>query len=146
MTLEYVNENLLPGHLGYLFVILSFSGALLSLFSYCFYTRNRENVSWRNIGRASFFVHGVSVVGIFSVLFYLIYTHQFQYNYVWSHSSKDLPIHYIISCFWEGQEGSFLLWTFWHFILGMILIRTAKSWEGPVLLVVSFAQVSQPEA
>jgi cytochrome c-type biogenesis protein CcmF len=142
MTLEYIHENLFPGHLGYVFVILSFSAALLSLVAYFFYTLRREHTSWRNIGRISFFVHGISVLGIFSTLFYLIYTHQFQYNYVWSHSSLDLPIHYIVSCFWEGQEGSFLLWTFWHFVLGIILIRTAKSWEGPVLLVLSFAQVT----
>lgn len=142
MTLQYTNENLFPGHLGYLFVILSFSAALLSLLAYFFYTRRRENTGWRTIGRTAFFIHGASVLGIFSTLFYLIYTHQFQYNYVWSHSSLDLPIHYIISCFWEGQEGSFLLWTLWHFILGAILIATAKGWEGPVLLVLSFAQVT----
>lgn len=137
----YINENLLPGNWGYFFIVLSFGAALLGMISYLFHTRNAESKSWRNLGRTAFFIHGASVLGIFSILFYLIYTHQFQYNYVWSHSSRDLPVYYIISAFWEGQEGSFLVWTFWHFVLGGILIFTTKKWEGPVLAVICMAQV-----
>ena len=48
---------------------------------------------------------------------------------------------YIMSCFWEGQEGSFLLWLFWQSILGLILMRSAKTLETPVMAVVSLAQV-----
>lgn len=139
--LTYINENLAPGNWGYFFIVLSFGAALLGLISYLFHTRNSEIKSWRNLGRTAFFVHGASVLGIFGILFYLIYTHQFQYNYVWSHSSRDLPVYYIISAFWEGQEGSFLLWTFWHIILGSILVFTAKRWEGPVMVVMCLAQV-----
>ena len=47
---------------------------------------------------------------------------------------------YIFSAFWEGQEGSFLLWMFWHIILGFILIRTAKEWESPVMSILSLVQ------
>jgi len=47
---------------------------------------------------------------------------------------------YIFSAFWEGQEGSFLLWSFWHCVLGLILINTSKKWEAPVMTVISFAQ------
>ena len=45
-----------------------------------------------------------------------------------------------MSCIWEGQEGSFLLWAVWHGVLGLILMRTAKKWEAPVLSVVSLVQ------
>ncbi|MGZ5243494.1 MAG: cytochrome c biogenesis protein CcsA [Bacteroidia bacterium] len=142
MEIQYVNENLAPGHLGYFFVVLSFGAALLSLIAYIFFSRNSTKTSWRNIGRTAFFVHGIGVIGIFTTLFYLIYSHQFQYNYVWAHSSLDLPAHYMISCFWEGQEGSFLLWTFWHFVLGAVLIFKARSWEGPVMTIMALAQVT----
>jgi cytochrome c-type biogenesis protein CcmF len=46
----------------------------------------------------------------------------------------------MLSCFWEGQEGSFLLWSFWHIILGNILIRKAGTWEAPVLTTVALVQ------
>lgn len=49
---------------------------------------------------------------------------------------------YIMSCFWEGQEGSFLLWTFWNVVLGNILYRTIDGkWEAPTMAVYSLVQV-----
>jgi cytochrome c-type biogenesis protein CcmF len=139
--INYIGENLFLGNLGYFFVVLSFGCAIFGMISYFFYSCNESIASWKTFGRAAFMVHGVAVIGIFATLFYIIYTHSFQYNYAWSHSSRDLPTHYIISCFWEGQEGSFLLWTFWQFVLGVILILTSKRWEGPVMTVLCFAQV-----
>ena len=96
---------------------------------------------WNKVARWSFFIHGFSILGIFSLLFYMILNHHYEYHYAWSHSSNDLPVYYIISSFWEGQEGSFLLWQFWHVVLGFILIKIAKNYENPVMAVLSFAQV-----
>jgi cytochrome c-type biogenesis protein CcmF len=42
----------------------------------------------------------------------------------------------------EGQEGSFLLWMFWNAVLGVILTRSAKSFESPVMAVMALAQVA----
>ena len=28
---------------------------------------------------------------------------------------------FIFSAFWGGQEGGFLLWMFWHNVLGLVL-------------------------
>ena len=52
-----------------------------------------------------------------------------------------MAMKYIFACFWEGQEGSFILWTFWHVVIGLILIKTAKSYEAPVMLMLSLVQV-----
>lgn len=47
-----------------------------------------------------------------------------------------------MSCFWEGQEGSFLLWTFWNVVLGLFLQRSLNNeWEAPVMAIFSLAQV-----
>jgi cytochrome c-type biogenesis protein CcmF len=46
----------------------------------------------------------------------------------------------MISSFWEGQEGAFILWIFWNVVLGLILIHTNKSWEGPVMVVFALVQ------
>lgn len=88
-----------------------------------------------------FYVHSFSVVLIFFSLFFIIHQHYFEYQYAYQHSSTELPVYYMISCFWEGQEGSFLLWMFWHAFLGVILIKKAGSWQAPVLAVVALAQV-----
>src|SRR6266496_2689116 len=73
--------------------------------------------------------------------FYVINSHFFEYKYAWQHSSRSLETKYLLSCFWEGQEGSFLLWSFWHCVLGLVVIKKGKQWEAPVMTVVSFAQV-----
>ena len=139
--MEYINEHIGIGKVGNVFVILSFVFALLSSISYFFASRdNEDTLSWKRIARIAFRIHGLSVVGIVFTLFVMLYNHYFEYEYVWHHSSKGMPMRYILSCFWEGQEGSFLLWTFWHVVIGLILQRTAKNFEAPVMSVISLVQ------
>jgi len=137
----YIGENLFIGNLGHFFVILAFCTAILSAISYFNYTNNESLLSWKKIARISFWIHALSVTGIFVTLFAIIYGHYFEYQYAWQHSSKSLPWYYMLSCFWEGQEGSFLLWMFWDAVIGVLLIFTVKSWEGPVLAIVCLTQV-----
>jgi cytochrome c-type biogenesis protein CcmF len=143
MEIQYAGENLLPGKLGQFFVILSIGTSLLALISYYFATVNKDksDLSWTKLGRLAFRLNLFSVIGIGASLFYIIYNHMFEYHYAWAHSSKILPVYYIISCFWEGQEGSFWLWTFWQGVLGCILIAKAKTWENSVLTIVALSQV-----
>jgi cytochrome c-type biogenesis protein CcmF len=139
--LEYIGEELLPGTIGNFLIIVSFVGALVAAVSYFFTVKFPEEKQWLKWGRISFLTHSFSVLGIIAVIFYLLVNHRFEYHYIWQHSSKDLPIRYILSCFWEGQEGSFLLWSFWHVVLGIILIRTAKKWEASVMTSFSLVQM-----
>ncbi|MFZ4863570.1 cytochrome c biogenesis protein CcsA [Sphingobacterium sp. Mn56C] len=141
MDINYIGEHLLPGKIGQFFVVLSFGAALLSLISYFFATKNPEEKYWKQLGRIGFFLNATSVVVIGATLFYIIYNHFFEYHYAWSHSSRSLPTYYIISSFWEGQEGSFWLWTFWQAVLGSILVFRAKSWETPVMTFVMLCQL-----
>jgi len=140
MDVNYVGEHLLPGQIGQFFIVLSFGAALLSCIAYFFATKNPEETSWKKIARIGFWINAVSVVAIGATLFYIIYNHLFEYNYAWAHSSKTLPTYYIISSFWEGQEGSFWLWMFWQAVLGTILLFKAKSWENSVMTFVMLCQ------
>ncbi|RXF70417.1 heme lyase CcmF/NrfE family subunit [Arcticibacter tournemirensis] len=142
MEIQFAGEHLLPGKLGQFFIILSFGTALLSAISYYFATiKDTQDDSWKRIGRISAWLNSLAVVGIGSCLFYIIYNHFFEYHYAWAHSSRSLPVYYIISSFWEGQEGSFWLWMFWQGVLANILIWKAKSWESSVMTTVMFSQV-----
>ncbi|MEZ0452579.1 cytochrome c biogenesis protein CcsA [Sphingobacterium thalpophilum] len=140
MDVNYVGEHLLPGQIGQFFIVLSFGAAILSCISYFFATRHPEESSWKKLARIGFWLNAVSVVAIGGTLFYIIYNHLFEYNYAWAHSSKTLPTYYIISSFWEGQEGSFWLWMFWQTVLGAILLFKAKSWESSVMTFVMLCQ------
>ncbi|HEY2583005.1 MAG TPA: cytochrome c biogenesis protein CcsA [Mucilaginibacter sp.] len=142
MDKAFQGEHLLPGHIGQIFVILSFGAALLSTISYYFATTNTDQLdkSWLRMGRLGFYLNTISILGVGVCLFYIIYNHYFEYHYAWSYTSRSLPVYYIISGFWNGQEGGFLLWTFWQAVLGNILIWKAKSWEKPVMTVVGLSQ------
>ncbi|MFN3403407.1 MAG: cytochrome c biogenesis protein CcsA [Cytophagaceae bacterium] len=132
------------GDLGHLFVIISFVSSAIAAFSYWKASGevlSAKGLSWKSFARANFFLHSFAVGGIIFSLFTIIYNHYYEYHYAWSHSSNNLPGHYMISCFWEGQEGSFLLWSFWNVILGLILIKVNKTWEAPLMAVFCFVQL-----
>jgi cytochrome c-type biogenesis protein CcmF len=142
MEIEFVGEHLLPGRLGQFFIVLTFGTSLLAAISYYFASFNdKAEQSWKRIARIAFILNVIGVLGIGSCLYYIIYNHYFEYHYAWAHSSRTLPVYYIISSFWEGQEGSFWLWMFWQSVLSVILVSRAKSWESPVMAVVMLCQV-----
>jgi cytochrome c-type biogenesis protein CcmF len=131
------------GDLGHFFVITSFVAALASAFSY-FKASNADALDrkkfWNQNGAFSFYVHAASVLGICISLFVIIANHYFEYHYAYSYSDSKLPDHYLVSTFWNGQEGSFLLWMFWQTVLGIIIIHTNKFWEGPVMTIFALVQ------
>jgi cytochrome c-type biogenesis protein CcmF len=141
--MDYTGEHLLPGQLGHFFIVLSLVASLVASFSYFRATRALDELdrnSWKRLARIAFITEVFSVFAVFGILFYIIHSHLFEYKYAWQHSSLSLEFKYLLACFWEGQEGSFLLWSIWHCVLGLILIRTAKTWEAPVMTIISFAQ------
>jgi cytochrome c-type biogenesis protein CcmF len=144
---NFIGENLVPGKLGHLFVILSFVSTIVASIAYFVATqlenkeRAQEAISWRQIGKSAFIIHGTSIFMVFGILFMLIFQHRYEYHYVWSHSNNLLPFKYLLSCFWEGQQGSFLLWLIWHVVLGTILVFKSKKWEAPVMFVLCAVQI-----
>jgi len=140
--ITYTGEHLLLGQLGNAFVFLSFAMALLAAFAYFRSAQNDEleNGSWKKLGRIAFWLHSLAVIGIMTTLFTMIFKHTYEYYYVWEHSSNSMPKRYTLACFWEGQEGSFLLWTFWQVVIGNILLRSSKQWEAPVMSTLSLVQ------
>ena len=134
--------NTFIGDLGHFAVILAFVSSLVVAYAYFQYTNasELEKSNWRRFSRIAFYIHSVAGLTIAFALFEIIYNHRFEYFYAYSHSSKALPVHYMISSFWEGQEGSFILWIVWNVLLGLVLIHTNKSWEGPVMVVFALVQ------
>ena len=146
------------GNLGHLFIIISFVASLVATYSYFIINSSSSpwgglGVRWKIFARSAFLIHTFSIIGVIVCLFVIVYKQYYEYHYAWSHSSNNLPAQYMIACFWEGQEGSFLLWIFWQSLLGLILIKTLKkrngvhegtlkdnSWEAPVMAIFSLVQ------
>jgi len=131
------------GNLGHACVIASFVSALAAAFSYWKSNQATDNLladEWRKTARVSFWIHAAAVLGIGIALFVIIGNHYFEYHYAYSYSDTKLQTYYLISTFWNGQEGSFLLWMFWHAVLGLVLMYTQRNWEAPVMIVFTLVQ------
>src|SRR6188474_639007 len=131
--IQYIGEHLLPGQIGHFLILAAFVSALLSIFSYRKSVLVPTDPSWLRLSRTAWGIHSFSILAIIGTLFYLMINQMYEYKYAWDHVSDDLPMKYIFSAFWEGQEGSFLLWMFWHAVLGTVVVLTAKRWEASVM-------------
>jgi len=141
-NINYIGEHLLIGNIGHAFIVLSLVAALVSVVSYYFYSKEQLTSNWKKIANYSFTIHSISVIGIAAILFFMLFNHYYEYSYVWQHSNNEMPLEYIMSCFWEGQEGSFLLWSFWNVVLGNILRKTIDAkWEAPTMAIFALVQV-----
>lgn len=129
------------GDVGHLGVILSFIGALFGTFSFWLAYRNRHTSlqanSWSTLAKMFATVNTVGILTTVISLFVIIHSHRYEYYYAWAHSSNLLPVQYMISCFWEGQEGSFLLWLFWNsltFWLFLVFSKPQSQLQPAVLM------------
>ena len=141
-SITYIGEHLWIGYIGNAFIYLSLLSALLSAIGFYFNSKEVLTSEWKNFARINFSIHSFSIIGIAGTLFFMLFNHFYEYSYVWQHSNNSMPMEYILSCFWEGQEGSFLLWAFWNMVLGNILRKTIdEKWEAPTMAVFALVQV-----
>ncbi|MBA3648143.1 MAG: cytochrome c biogenesis protein CcsA [Chitinophagales bacterium] len=143
MDIPYEGEHLLPGNIGQLSVYTAFVFSLIAAVAFFIssFTKSLSTgKSWNQIGKILFFIHGAAVISIVINLFIIIHNHYFEYYYAWSHSNWALPSKYLLACFWEGQEGSFLLWMFWNVVLGSVIIFTHRLNQSRVLSVFAVVQ------
>lgn len=134
---------LMLGTIGELLIFAAFTACLIAGFSFfraANSTHKNGAAQWKPIARTSWAVMVLAVVGAAGILIYLIQTHQFQYHYVYNYSSRALPLEYLFSSFWAGQEGSFMLWIIFNGLIGFGLIAWAREYEGPTMTVVSLCQ------
>ena len=145
-TTKFIGEHLLPGQIGYFLTILSLVAALLATYAFAkaFFSKELSvQAQWNRLAKIAFYIEAISVFSCFIILFYIISNHLFEYKYAYMHSDKNLPYQYLLSCFWEGQEGSFLLWSFWHSVLGLLVLARLKRWNNNingVMMVLNFVQ------
>jgi cytochrome c-type biogenesis protein CcmF len=129
------------GTVGHLLILVAFMACGLSGFAYFQSAQYKSGASdWKRIARAAWGLMAGCLLVAYGVLVYLMLTNQFQYAYVYQYSSLSLPLKYLFSASWAGQEGSFLLWIMYTGLIGFLLIKWAKSWEAPVMATVAFCQ------
>jgi len=147
--IKFEGEHLLPGQIGHFFIVLALVSSLVSLISHAIASTKTDLTQkndWLKFGKINFIIHFISIIAVFSTIFFICYNHYFEYMYAYKHASKELESKFLLACIWEGQEGSFLLWSIWHAVLGTFLLFNKKEehhaiWKAPVMSVISLAQL-----
>ena len=120
-------------------VSLAFVAASVSAAAFWLFYRD-EDERYLNLAHRSFAVMGAAVTFALVLLYYHIFNHNFQLNYVYSYTSLQLSAYYLISTFWAGQEGTFLLWLLFGTLFGIALIRSTSRREPLVMFFVMLVQ------
>src|SRR5467141_2198876 len=75
-----------------------------------------------------------------AVLLAALARHDFSFQYVADHTSRELPLGYTLTAFWGGQEGSLLLWLLVLSGYSVAAVLTARrvgrevlAWDVPTL-------------
>jgi cytochrome c-type biogenesis protein CcmF len=140
--IEYVGEMALPGRIGHVMVLISVFTALFAAFYY-WLSERKDGIEKQRLAKAANWIYGVHTIAIITIgviLYYLILSHRFEYNYVWRYSSMSLPVRYIIASMWAGQEGSFWVWALLQGLTGLYIVLWVKNRKAPVMAVVAFSQ------
>ncbi len=134
-------EHTVLAYLGHFTIILCFVSALLLMISA--YKQGKEGLgsSWSSFTKNIFYFHAFCTLFSIGLLFHLLASHYFEFNYVWKYTSRDMAPKYLFAAFWSGQEGSFLLWSFWIIVFTFIIIRKKTEWTPFVIFTIALFQV-----
>ena len=123
--------------LGNLAVFAALVTSLVSLIAY--YRVASAKASSLNSARL-WLKFSAACVGVAALtLLVSILRHDFSNGYVYSYSSRSLPLHFLISSFYAGQEGSFLFWVLCTAVLALTVARYSsqrktEQWVMPVVM------------
>jgi cytochrome c-type biogenesis protein CcmF len=131
---------------GQLTIFIAFISSLAGAFLFYFEGKNifkpksekRNSLSVSSYAVRLYWTNVVSGVAASATLLYLLLSHQFQYAYVSQYSSLAQPFMYLISAFWAGQEGTFLLWALFVTLMGIVLLQKENSDKSALSVVNGF--------
>ena len=131
------------GTVGELLILVAFVACGLAAFAFFHATQYEQRSHlWKQTGRIAWGVMLTAATVVTGILIYLLVTHQYQYAYVYQTTSNDLPLKYLVSALWAGQEGSFLLWILMLGGVGVALIGLVhRRYETAVMTVMAFCQL-----
>lgn len=127
--MEYLEEWTGIATFGQGLIALAFGASFVALIAFL--------SGWKSVGRRAFYIHTFSTFAAIALIFVLFGAHRYEFEYIWKHLNNEMPMRFIFSAFWGGQEGGFLLWMFWHNVLGMVLLLSDSKWHNPVMATLS---------
>jgi len=120
---------------GDLLILLGFVFNLLA--GVAFFLTARGNKSYENLARKSYHVFTAVTALAVAYLFYLFFSHNYAIKYVHDYSDSSLSFFYLLSAFWGGQEGTYLMWLFLNALFGYIILKRGAEYRLWAMVVYS---------
>ncbi len=118
--------------------ILIWIALIAGLSSFFFYFLSIKRGNYISIARGMFIVSISSIYSTALVFLYIILAHRFEFAYVSDYTSRSLSTPLLISTFWAGQEGSFLLWALFISFIGIALLAYISKRHNEAEVMISF--------
>ena len=120
----------IPGQLliWYAFVVNLVTG-------FAFFRTARGNNSYRNLAHKSYHLFSCAAFLAVAYLFYLFFNHDFSVKYIFEYSDRSLPFFYLLSAFWAGQEGTYLLWLFFSALFGYVIVNKGGRYKNNAMVI-----------
>ncbi|MFH1686152.1 MAG: cytochrome c biogenesis protein CcsA [bacterium] len=110
---------------GDILVLMAFAFNLVAGLAFWAAARGRD--TFASLGRRAYHAQTAVILAASGYLLYLFMTHDFGIAYVYQYSDSTLPFFYLLSAFWGGQEGTYLLWLLFILAAGnAVLYRSGK--------------------
>jgi len=125
---------------GNILITFALLASVFSITMYYFTYKGYDNAL--KLARAAYHATSISIIGASAYLMYAILNHQYEFKYVYDYSNSDLSVGMLMSTFWAGQQGSFLLWLLLTALSGLALLEyTSKrgNLESRVMMVFTLA-------
>ncbi|MGE5479139.1 MAG: heme lyase CcmF/NrfE family subunit [Chloroflexota bacterium] len=108
-------------------IVLFITASLSLIAAACFFVSHKgSNEKLLKWGEVFFYAAAAGVLFLSVFLMVNILRDNFSFTYIWSYSSKELPLFLKVSSFFSGQEGSFLLWSLFLSVIGVIFVRSER--------------------
>jgi cytochrome c-type biogenesis protein CcmF len=120
---------------GQILILLALTFNIVSGIAYWMAARGRE--SFESLAKRAYLSLTLTTTLAVAYLFYLLFTHNFAIRYVHDYSSRSLEFFYVMSAFWGGQEGTYLLWLFFSVLLGFYIIKYGGPYRNYAMAVFS---------
>jgi cytochrome c-type biogenesis protein CcmF len=86
----------------------------------------RKSDKYLSLARKLFYGLLIGIIVVSGFFLSNIFSHDFQFTYIWENSSRTLPWYLLLASFFSGQQGSILLWLLIFAIFGFILVPNSR--------------------
>ncbi len=124
---------------GELLIWLALAFNIVAGFSFARAARGAERLE--SLGIRAYHVLTTAALLASAYLYYLIFSDNFAFRYVWEYSSSTQPFFYKLAAFWAGQAGTYLLWLLLSALFGYQILSHGGGYRLPAMVVLTLVNM-----